>query len=98
MKRIAVVGLGKIGLFHLSILRNIPGVEIAGLVDAEPAVQKTVRGMGGKATFFSSVQDLLSKENVDGIFACVPPAFNVSIAEACIPKGVSLFIEKPMAA
>lgn len=98
MKRIAVAGLGKIGLFHLSILRNIPGVELAGLVDAVPAAQKTVRGMGVNVPFFLSVDDLLSKEKVDGIFACVPPAFNVSIAEACIPKGVSLFIEKPMAA
>jgi predicted dehydrogenase len=98
MKRIAVAGLGKIGLFHLSILRNIPGVELAGLVDAVPAAQKTARGMGVKAPFFPSVDDLLSEEKVDGVFACVPPAFNPSMAQACIPKGVALFVEKPMAA
>ena len=98
MKRIAIAGLGKIGLFHLSILRNIPSVELAGLVDANPAVQKIVRGMGIKLPFFASVPDLLAKENVNGVFACVPPAFNPSIAQACIPKGIALFVEKPMAA
>ncbi len=97
-KKIAVVGLGKIGLFHLSILRNLDSVEIAGFVDEKKAVQKTVRGMGVQVPFFPSVQELLSKTEVNGIFACVPPAFNPSIAEACIPKGVSLFVEKPMAA
>lgn len=95
-KRIAIVGLGKIGLFHLSILKNFKEVEIVGLMDKETSVQKIVRGMGINVPFFDSVDTLVKEEKLDGIFACVPPAYNRSIAKTCITNGISLFLEKPI--
>lgn len=97
-KKVAIVGLGKIGLFHLSILKTIPEAEIVGLVDEKGSVQKTVKGMGIDAPFFASVDALLDNAKPDGIFACVPPAFNRSIAEKCLPKGIAVFLEKPISA
>ena len=97
-KKIAVVGMGKIGLFHLSILRNLPQVEIAALADPKPSAQGTVKGMGLDLPFYDSVKKMLDEVPVDGLFACVPPAFNKKIAEGCAARGISLFLEKPMAA
>ena len=97
-KRVAIVGLGKIGLFHLSILRNLDEVELVGLVDEKTSVQKTVKGMGVNVPFFKSIEDLIENAMPQGIFACVPPVYNPAVAEACIPKGVALLVEKPMAA
>ena len=95
---IAVVGLGKIGLLHFSILRNIPQVEIAALADPKASAQGTVKGMGLEPPFYDSVEKMLDRVPLDGLFACVPPAYNKRIAEVCAPKGISLFLEKPMAA
>ena len=66
-------------------------------MDQNNSVQKTVKGMNIEAPFFDSVESLIESAKPQGVFACVPPAFNLSIAEKCISKNVSLFIEKPMA-
>lgn len=97
-KKIGIIGLGKIGLFHLSILKNCPEVEIVGLVDKNSSAQKMVKGMGIAGPFFSEVSEFIQMTKPDGVFACVPPAFNRVIAEQCVPRGISVFLEKPLAA
>ena len=96
-KRVAIVGLGKIGLFHLSLLKNFEEVEVVGLVDEKSSVQKTVGGMGVHAPFFDDVEKMIASIRPDAVFACVPPAFNLPVAEACVRNNVSVFVEKPMA-
>ena len=34
MVKVAVIGLGKMGISHLSMVRALPGVEVVGVVDA----------------------------------------------------------------
>ena len=97
-KRIAVIGLGKMGLFHLSILKNLPEIEIVGISDQNTSLKKMVHGMGFDVPFFDSMDELIQTARPEGIFACVPPGFNPSVAETCLKQGVALFLEKPMAA
>ncbi|OGR83380.1 MAG: hypothetical protein A2636_06265, partial [Elusimicrobia bacterium RIFCSPHIGHO2_01_FULL_64_10] len=98
IKRIALVGLGKIGLYHLSILRNIDEVHLVGLMDEKDSARKTVQGMGINAPFFDDLDKMLSASDPEGVFACVPPGAAPAIAEKCLRQGRALFLEKPMAA
>ena len=97
-KKIAILGLGKIGLFHLSILTNIKEVEVVGLIDPQPSSQKTVNGMGFQIPFYANLDELFSKNKPDGVFICVPPAYNAALSQKCLENNVSVFLEKPMTA
>ena len=40
--RLAVIGVGHLGKEHARILASLPGVELAGVADANPAQAQTV--------------------------------------------------------
>ncbi|MBI2070500.1 MAG: Gfo/Idh/MocA family oxidoreductase [Elusimicrobia bacterium] len=96
--KIALAGLGKIGLLHLSILKNIKNAEVVALMDKETgAAKRQIEGLGLDIPVFDSVERMIEETQPDGLVACVPPAVNKAMAQACLAKGISLFIEKPMA-
>ena len=51
MIRIAVVGLGKMGLSHLAMLRAHPEVELAAVVDSTPYMVDVLSKYSGLRTF-----------------------------------------------
>ncbi len=44
--RVAVVGLGKLGVAHTAVLSMVPNTELVGVSDLAPALGKSLRGMG----------------------------------------------------
>lgn len=97
MKRAAVVGLGKMGILHASILNCMPGVDLVGVADASKGPKRIVRGVGIGAPYYLSLEDMLTAQNPDAVFVCVPSSANHVIAETCLNNNVSMFVEKPLA-
>ena len=96
-KNIAVVGLGKMGLVHASILNRIPEARLAALADVNPGLKGQLRSLGLSAPFFASVDTLLDKARLDGVFICTPPHLNAALSAPFLERGISVFVEKPMA-
>jgi len=95
--RVAVVGLGKMGLAHTSVLANIPGCAIAGLVDPTKASGKRLLGMGHKVPWYASLDDMLAACRPDAVFVCSPQHVHWPIAKRAIEAGIPVFVEKPLA-
>lgn len=93
--KVGIVGLGKMGLFHLAVLKKCPNVEVVGLADPNRVARMMVDGMNLSLPLFEDVGALLATKKPDLVFACVPPAYNYATAKACLEVGVGVFLEKP---
>ena len=83
--KVAVIGAGHMGRFHAEKLARLPGVELAAVVDPDPARAKV-----------SDFRKILGA--IDAAVIAVPTDLHHEVARACLEKGVHVLIEKPIAA
>lgn len=95
MTRIAVIGAGLIGRKHLSILKDDPAFEVAGVADPSAAAAVYVREQG--FTYFADAETMLDAVKPDGAIIAGPNATHRAVALACIARGVPAIVEKPVA-
>jgi NADH dehydrogenase len=95
--RVAVVGLGKLGVAHTAVLSMVPDAELVGITDLAPALGKSLRGMGFLAPFYPTLAELLAQAKPDAVWVCTPPHVHEPVARQCVEAGVAVFIEKPLA-
>jgi predicted dehydrogenase len=95
--RVAIVGLGKLGVAHTAVLSMVPGVQVVALQDSLPAGGKNLRGMGFQAPFFPTLDGMLREVKPDAVWVCTPPHVHAPIARACVEAGAAVFVEKPLA-
>lgn len=95
--RVAVVGLGKLGVAHTAVLSMVPGARLVGLTDHLPAGGKSLIGMGFRAPFYPTLAELLAGAKPDAVWVCTPPHAHEPVARQCVEAGVAVFIEKPLA-
>lgn len=107
--RIAVVGLGFMGLTHLKAYKRIPGVDIGAVSCNEPKVLagdlSSIQGnldVAGEAVDFQSAQkfadamDCVRQADVDAVDICLPTAMHAPVAIEALRCGKHVLVEKPM--
>ncbi len=108
--RVAVVGLGFMGLTHLKAYKRIQGVEIAAVSSNDPKVLagdlSGIQGnldIAGEAVDFSSAQkfadamECVTETQADAVDLCLPTAMHAPVAIAALRAGKHVLVEKPMA-
>ena len=95
--RVAVVGLGKMGVAHTTLLASIPDVELVGLSDHHAPLGRSVRGLGHRAPFFENPAKLIDKTRPEAVFICTQPDAHKALAEMALEAGAAIFVEKPLA-
>ena len=83
--KVAVIGAGHMGRFHAEKFARLPGVELAAVVDPDPARAKV-----------SDFRKIIGA--IDAAVIAVPTNLHHEVASACLEKGVHVLIEKPIAA
>jgi len=71
--RVALVGLGKMGVVHSAVLAMMPRVEVVGLCDRHPAPARSLRGMGFRAPVYARIEEMLEKTRPEAVWVCTPP-------------------------
>lgn len=94
--KVAIVGLGKMGILHSMILNSIPQVKIVALIDKDTSLINTSRSMGINANPFTSLIDALQKEQIDAVYICTPTFAHKEIIELCLKHNLPFFAEKPV--
>lgn len=95
MVRLAVVGVGKMGLSHLSILGAHPEVELAAICDSSGYlvdVLEKYTGVHGEGDYFS----MLEKVPLDAVVIATPTTAHFPMVKAALEKGLHVFCEKPL--
>ena len=90
-----MIGLGMIGRHHARLLQSSDRVEFAGAVD--PGGDR-YRSVHESRLLFETVAELLSRGPLDFAIVAVPTASHVTVVEELAEAGVSMLIEKPLAA
>jgi predicted dehydrogenase len=100
--RVAVVGAGAFGRNHLRVYRELEQagepVELAGVVDRDPAVAAEAAAKFGVAGFETIEACLVAVGSLDAASVCVPTVHHASAAAPLLAAGLDLLIEKPLAA
>lgn len=87
-----LVGAGRMGKNHLRVLRDTPGFDLVGVVDAHATPPSDL----GAIPFFRSI-DELSKVDFDAAVVATPTAAHFDTAMALVAMGKHLLVEKPIA-
>jgi UDP-N-acetylglucosamine 3-dehydrogenase len=91
--RIAVIGVGGWGKNHARVLAEL-GV-LGAVCDFDLARAKEISAKHG-ATAYTSVDEMLSQEHLDGCLVCTPTRTHSLVAQKVIEQGVHAFVEKPL--
>ena len=92
--RVAVVGAGDFGRNHVRILRDLPGVDFAGIVDTNAERAAAVAKEFGVA-IFPGLEALAGR--VDAATVAVPTVAHARIGCRLLESGIDVLVEKPMA-
>jgi predicted dehydrogenase len=90
----AVVGFGRMGLTHFSILNNHPEVDFVAVCDSSSFILQNVAKHMGLATF-TDHRKMLDSTNLDFAIVATPTVLHADAVDNAIERGLHVFVEKP---
>lgn len=94
MVRIAVVGLGKMGLSHLAMVRAHPEVDLVAACDATTYLTDVI-GKHAELKCHADFDTLLAQEKLDAVMIATPSTLHASMVQKALDQGLHVFCEKP---
>jgi predicted dehydrogenase len=94
MSKVAVVGLGKMGLSHHAILNAHPEVDVVGICDSASYVLGVLKKYTGVATY-GDFDTMLSEADLDAVVIATPSRLHARMVRAALERGLHVFCEKP---
>jgi predicted dehydrogenase len=91
----ALIGAGAIARQHLSCLKTLPGVEIAGVCDLSPAVAEAAAERYGVSAWFTDHAAMLRDVRPDVVHVTTPPTSHFRLAMDALEAGAHVIVEKP---
>ena len=94
MTRVALIGLGKMGLSHLAIIRTHPDADLVAVCDPTAYVLDVLTkhtGLKGYADY----RALLDEEEPDAIVIATPSRFHAEMVQAALERDIHVYCEKP---
>ena len=97
MKKInvGIVGFGRMGITHYSIINSHPDVVITAIADTSSLILSMMKKYIEGLHTYTDYLELFEKENLDAVIICTPPTLHYSVAIKAAEKGVHVFSEKP---
>lgn len=94
MIRLAVVGLGKMGLSHHSMINAHPRVQVAAVCDAAGYVLDVLNKYTGVRTY-TDFHAMLAEVELDAVIIATPSSMHGKMVRAALEKNLHVFCEKP---
>jgi predicted dehydrogenase len=96
--RVAVIGVGRIGLAHAeNLCRRIRNARLVAVTTSRPDGAGEVRRICGTANVYSDIEALLGAERLDAVVIASSTSAHIDNVEACAAAGAHIFCEKPLA-
>jgi scyllo-inositol 2-dehydrogenase (NADP+) len=95
MLKVALIGLGKMGLSHQAIISAHPEVDLVAICDTTDYLLDALKKYTGKKTY-TSYTKLLESQELDAVVIATPSRFHAEMVQACLERGVHVFCEKPL--
>lgn len=92
---VAVVGLGKMGLSHLSMIKAHPDVNLVGVCDATGYLLDILAKYTGVKTY-KDLTKMLDEAAPDAIIVATPTHLHAGMIRTALERGIHVFCEKPL--
>lgn len=93
--RLGIIGMGRMGLTHFSIINTHPKVEITAVADTSSVILDMMKKYMPGISMYSDYKDMLNSGLVDAIIVCTPSSLHYPICKMACDKGIHVFCEKP---
>jgi predicted dehydrogenase len=93
IKRIGVIGLGRMGSQHCRVYSGLRRAQLVGVCDLNPEIGNRI-AQRFEVPYYATVDELL--ENVDAVSLVTPTPYHYEVAMRCIERGIHVMIEKPI--
>lgn len=95
MIKVAVAGLGKMGLSHLAMIRTHPDVDLVAVCDSSRYVLDVLSKHTGVTTF-TDYEVMLNTAQPDAVIIATPSYLHAVMSRAALTRGIHVFCEKPL--
>jgi predicted dehydrogenase len=93
--KVAVIGLGKMGVSHFAIANALEQFDVVAVCDASSVVGAAVQKISGVKSL-TRFDDVLAIRELDAIIIATPTALHEKMIEQAVARGVHIFCEKPL--
>ncbi len=94
---VALIGAGNIAQnFHIPFLSTLKNVELRVVCDRNRSKAKILAERYSIPHYCRSLEEMLAYDNIDAVLVCTSTDGHQEIAEACMERGLDVFIEKPI--
>ncbi len=90
----AVIGVGRMGLTHLSILNNHPDVNFVAVCESSSFVRKNISKYM-KIQTFKDYRKMIDNMELDFVIIATPTGMHAEIAKYAVRNNLHIFVEKP---
>jgi myo-inositol 2-dehydrogenase / D-chiro-inositol 1-dehydrogenase len=95
--RLALLGLGSMGLHHLKIFHGLaPWAQITAVADSHPPFAERAAAVVPAAKVFHDPLDCLHNADIDAAVVATTDDTHHAIVDACIARGTYVLCEKPL--
>jgi predicted dehydrogenase len=93
--KIGIIGAGRMGITHFSILNPHPDVKITSIADTSGMVLNLMEKYLDGLTTYKDYKDLIVKDKPDALLVCTPPNLHYQILKMAAEHNIHVFVEKP---
>jgi hypothetical protein len=98
--RLATIGFHGQGSLHIRLLRELPGVRVVALCDADRSVldrgQREAELLGQKVDTYTDLRKLLDNKSIDAVTIAMPDHWHVLATIWACQAGKDVYVEKPL--
>ena len=96
--KLGVVGAGRMGITHISIMEPNPYSEISAICEPSKLIGSIFSKYMSNVKIYSDYKKMIQNERLDGLIVSTPPNMHKEICEVAIENRINLFVEKPFTA
>lgn len=89
-----MIGLGKMGLSHVSIVRAHPDVELVAACDTMTYLTDVLSKYTGLKCY-ADLDEMLASEQLDAVVVSTPSRLHAAMVQKALERGLHVFCEKP---
>jgi predicted dehydrogenase len=92
---LGIIGIGRMGITHYSIINSHPDVTIKAVADTSILILSLMKKYINSIHTYNDFHELFEKEDIDAVLICTPPSLHYPVALKAAEKGIHVFSEKP---
>ena len=97
MTRVAVVGVGMMGRNHVRVYSEMPNVELAAIVDQNPALVESLSSVY-HIPLYSDFRRMVEDIKPEAVSVTVPTEFHYEVVKGLLEMDCNVLVENPIAA